>query len=216
VPQPAAQPEPRREKTRKQLKPQKKTRFEPWQMISLAAIIILAGFLVYMEATKNQPGAALSSPPGASRPSPPPPAIEPLEQAVSANPRDTGALIRLANGLHDNGMYLRAIETYKRYLAIRPVDPNARVDMGICYYQLALADSLTAGGYYASAVREMEEAFRTTPTHQPAAFNLGIVYLHMGNLDSSNAWLNRAYLLNKNSDLGIRAEKILQEHTIPQ
>jgi predicted RNA-binding Zn-ribbon protein involved in translation (DUF1610 family) len=211
------QAEPRKEQKKQQPRGERSKRFEPWQMIALASIVILVGFLVYIEATKTQPGVATSAPPPAtSQSTPPPPALGPLEEAVHASPRDPGALIRLANGLHDNKMYVRAIDIYRKYLAIKPDDPNARVDMGICYFELAMADSLTAGEDYAAAVKEMELAFRSTPTHQPAAFNLGIVFLHMGNLDSSNARFTRAYQLNQNSDLGMRAQKFIQEHTIPQ
>ncbi len=207
----------RRERGRKQPQPGRKKRFEPWQVVSVVALVALVGYLVYTESTRDRPSTTITAPPaGSAQKTPPPPPLEPLEKAVEANPRDPGALVRLANGLQDNGLYPRAITVYKKYLDISPKDPNARVDMGICYYQIALADSTHAGENYAAAVKEMQTAFADNPTHQPAAFNLGIVYLHMNNLEESNTWLRRAYELNKSSDLGIRAQKILQEHTIPQ
>jgi len=92
-------------------------------------------------------------------------------------------------------------------------DPNARVDLGICYDQLALQDSNNAPRYFAMAVQEMRTVADNAPTHQPAAFNLGIVNLHMGNLEESNKWFKRAVELGRNTELGMRAQKILQQHT---
>jgi len=203
-----------RQQARQQV-PRKKA-FEPWQIVSVVAVIGLLGFLIYTLAANDQPrpGAAPPAAEAAAKPAPPP--LEPLEKAAELNPSDPEAALRLANGLHDNGMFERAVVAYKKYLAMRPDDPDARVDMGICSYQLALADSSNAERYFAEAVRDMQTAFQAHPTHQAAAYNLGIVYLHMGNLDESNAWLKRAVALNKNSDLGARAQKILQEHTFTQ
>jgi Tfp pilus assembly protein PilF len=62
----------------------------------------------------------------------------------------------------------------------------------------------------------METVAKNSPTHQPAAFNLGIVNLHMGNLEESNKWFKRAVELDGSSELGMRAQNILQKHTFPQ
>ena len=62
----------------------------------------------------------------------------------------------------------------------------------------------------------MREANNASPRHQPSAFNLGVVYLHMQDLDESNKWFRRAVELNKDSDLGKRAQDILNQHGTPQ
>ncbi len=190
---------------------------EPWQIISILAVGALIVFLVWTELSREhaapatsaaKPSMPLESPVAAAKVD-----IAPLDNAVKANPKDAGAVLRLANALHDNGMLPRAIEQYKNYLSMHPEDPNARVDLGICYDQMGMIDSLQSQQYYARAIEEMETALKRTPSHQPAAFNLGIVNLHRGNLEESNKWLKKAAALNKNSDLGMRAQQILQQHS---
>jgi tetratricopeptide (TPR) repeat protein len=139
--------------------------------------------------------------------------LQSLEGAVAAHPGDAAAVLRLANGLHDNGMIPRAIEQYQKYLKMHPDDADARVDFGICYDQMGMADSAQSAKYYGLAIQEMERALKGTPGHQPAAFNLGIVNLHRGQLEESNAWFKKAVALNKSSELGMRAQQILQQHS---
>ena len=79
-----------------------------------------------------------------------------------------------------------------------------------------MQDSSNAARYFAQAIQEMRTVAESSPRHQPAAFNLGIVNLHMGNLEESNKWFKRAVELGKSTDLGMRAEKILQQHSFSQ
>jgi tetratricopeptide (TPR) repeat protein len=144
--------------------------------------------------------------------------IERLQAEADARPSDAPALLRLANILHDNAMrdsrfLLRAIETYKKYLNLQPANPDARVDLGICYFELGRVDSINNRSLFSQAIREMETAFRSSPTHQPAAFNLGIVNLNAGNLEESNKWMKKTVELNQQSELGQRAQRILEQHS---
>jgi hypothetical protein len=198
-------------------------KYEPWQIVSVVAVLALVGYLLYGEITKDRPGSvtggavpqqAMPGGPGALF-TPPAAAVDlaPFEAAVKAQPADPAALLRLANALHDNRMMPRAIETYQKYLAMRPKDPDARTDMGICYFQMAQVDTANMMDLLESAAREMLTASRGSPSHQPSAFNLGVVYLHMGKMEESNAWFKKAVEINKNSDLGTRAQAILSQHS---
>jgi tetratricopeptide (TPR) repeat protein len=142
--------------------------------------------------------------------------LEPLQRAAEANPTDPAALLRLANGLHDNHAYLRAADAYKKYLALRPKNPNARVDLGICYYELSSLDTANTVQYLMMALTEMQRAHADSAAHQPAVFNLGVVNLRLGNLEESNKWFREAVHLNRASDLGVRAQQMLEQHTLPQ
>jgi len=187
-----------------------------WQVISGVAVLSLIVVLVYLLIPRDQgpaPRVVTSPPPQATASMA---EIQSLQQTVTANPSDAASRLRLANLLHDSGMLLRAIDNYSEYLKLDPRDPNARVDLGICYDQLALQDSANAPRYFALALKEMRTAADNVPTHQPAAFNLGIVNLHMGNLEESNKWFKRAVELGKDTELGMRAQKILQQHTFSQ
>lgn len=194
-----------------------RSRFEPWQVISGVAVLALVAVVAYTIVSDDR-----SAPPRTTTAMTPQPQVggtsmaevQALQQAVNANPDDHAARLRLANLLHDNGMLPQAIDNYIVYLEKHPQDPDARVDLGICYDQLALQDSSQATHYFTLAVREMETAAKQSPTHQPAAFNLGIVNLHMENLEASNMWLKRAVEMNRTSELGMRAEKILQQHSM--
>jgi hypothetical protein len=210
-------PQPKPQK-RKEASP-KERRWHPdaWQVISFVAFGVLVAYFLFSELSREtgRPMTGASSA-GAVSSAPVVQDVAPLEQAVAANPKDAAAQLRLANALHDNGMTMRAVEVYKRYLALRPDDPDARVDLGICYDQLALADSANARQWFSLALQEMEDAARRAPTHQAAAFNLGIVNLHGGHIEESNTWFRRAVEINKSSDLGMRAQKILEQHTFQQ
>jgi len=130
-------------------------------------------------------------------------AINDLEEKVKTNPDDLVSLLHLAHLQNDSRLYEKAIQNYKKYLAIKPADADARVDMGICYYNLA---------DYTSAISEMEKAIEYQPDHQIAHLNLGIVNLTAGNLDKSKAWFNKTIAINPETEIGKRAQELLNSH----
>ncbi len=192
---------------------------EPWQIISVVAVLALIGVFAYVELSRDHvaPATAPAAPTQMTMPpmmqNQPTVDIAALEAAANANPGDAKAVLNLANGLHDSGEYLRAVEVYKKYLKVHPKDPDARVDMGVCYYQLGIKDTVNTARYFTLAITEMEAALRGTPTHQPAAFNLGVVNLQKGELDASNRWFRKAVELGPNTDLGTKAQRLLQQHS---
>ena len=199
------------------------TRRDPWPYVALTAIIALIAIVVYAQFSK--PGAAPAAPPSASMQTSSFPAktepteaqLSALQTAVEANPDDQTSLLQLSNALYDAGQWGRAVGFYQKYLKLAPKDADARVDLGICFYQLGLGvDSANATAEFQKAVASMRSGFTVAPTHQAAAFNLGIVFLQMGDLDSSNAWFKRCVSLNKDSDLGAKASRMLEQHTFPQ
>ncbi len=129
--------------------------------------------------------------------------ITELENTVKANPDDKASIVKLANLLQDSGLYERAIIYYKKYLEKDQTDSNARVDLGICYYN---TNDLQ------SAIIEMETALKYQPKHQLAHLNLGIVNLTAGNVDESKEWFRKAVEIDPNSQAGKRAQELLQSH----
>ena len=205
-----------------------KFKFEVWHFGLGAILLGLVGFFVYDEVQRNAtPSAPVQSTPlnfpSQQTPSGPPAkeildAIARLEATVKNNPNDTGAKLLLANALHDGAihdgrLFPKAIEAYRNYLKDKPRDPNARVDLGICYFELGKIDSAQSAGLFAQAIDEMEATLKNNPKHQAGAFNLGIVYLYSGNIRDSNKWLQKAVELNPESDLGKRAKTILEQHS---
>lgn len=203
-------------------------KLESWHYVLGAVVMALIGFFLYSEATREHASVTpLQQPPmqfPAEQTTPPSQevldAITRLEKTIKDNPADDGARLLLANALHDAGThdgsyYPRAITAYKEYLKAKPGDPNARVDLGICYFELGKIDSVHAGELFALAIDEMESSMKANPRHQPGAFNLGIVYLYSGDIAQSNKWMQTALNINPESDLGKRAKTIVEQHKQP-
>ena len=112
-------------------------------------------------------------------------------------------VLQLAHLKNDAGMPEQAIVLYRQYLEKNPKDTDARVDMGVCYYVLK---------NYPAAISEMKEALKYKPDHQIAHLNLGIVNFAAGNTAESKEWLQKAVDLNPNSDIGKRAQELLNSH----
>jgi len=196
-----------------------------WQIISVMAVLALLGYLVYEQIRGEKTGTQGSVESGMPQGGGSPAAgigmqsvdLKPLEDAVRENPADAAAQLRLANALNDNQRLSQAIEAYRKYLVMRPKDPDARTDFAICFFKQAQSDTLHRDALLHQAAGEMEKAFNGAPRpHQPSAFNLGIVYLHLNDLDRSNTWFKKALEINPESDLGKRARNMITQHTVPQ
>ncbi len=129
--------------------------------------------------------------------------ISDLEKEVAANPKDTTAILHLAHLNNDSGFYDKAIKYYRQYLVFAPKDPDARIDMGICYYNLR---------QYDTAINEMEQAIKYAPKHQIGYLDLGIVNLAAGNMEKSKEWLQKAVSLDPASEYGKKAAELLNSH----
>ncbi|MFA6233009.1 MAG: tetratricopeptide repeat protein [Bacteroidota bacterium] len=122
--------------------------------------------------------------------------------ALDANPSDPVAILTYANALHDAGMVDQAIVQYKRYLEVEPDDPDARVDLGICYFEKQ---------EFTSAIAEMEKAVAKHPEHQLGTYNLGIVNLNAGDKAKAREWFTRARDIDPASANGQNAAQMLKE-----
>jgi cytochrome c-type biogenesis protein CcmH/NrfG len=129
--------------------------------------------------------------------------INDLEAKVKANPEDYASLLQLAHLRNDSGLFEAAISDYKTYLGKNVKDADARVDMGVCYFNLK---------DYPNAIKEMETALKYVPNHQIAQLNLGVVNLAAGNLEKSKEWLQKAYDINPTNEIGKKAEQLLKNH----
>jgi cytochrome c-type biogenesis protein CcmH/NrfG len=132
--------------------------------------------------------------------------ISDLESRVAADPNDLKSILALANMCQDGRFFDKAITNYKRYLAKMPKSADARVDLGICYYE---------SGNLEEAQKEMLAALKDDPKHLAAHFNLGIVNLSARRLPEANEWFKKTIALSPNSDMGQRAKQILEQHSSP-
>lgn len=93
-------------------------------------------------------------------------AAEPLLEAVTKNPNDYDALVKLGNVFYDAQQFPSAIQYYERALAIHPDNADVRTDMGTAYWYTGNADK---------AIEAMETSLKYRPGHPQTLFNLGWV-----------------------------------------
>lgn len=129
--------------------------------------------------------------------------INELEEKIKLNPEDSKTLLDLAHLKNDSGLYEQAIVNYKTYLEKHPDDADARIDMGVCYFNLK---------DFENAKSEMLKALEYSPKHQIGHLNLGVVALSSGNLAESKEWFQKAVDIDPNSDVAKRAEELLKSH----
>jgi len=130
--------------------------------------------------------------------------IEQLRKIVDADPTDSGAILRLANLLHDGKFMDQAIVYYRKYLVLNEKDPDARVDLGICYFENGDKDK---------AIAEMKKALTYAPKHQLAHFNLGIVNLDSGNMQEAISWFRKCIEIAPGTETARRAQELIDQHT---
>jgi TolA-binding protein len=129
--------------------------------------------------------------------------IENVKQQIKDSPNKMELYLHLAQLQQDSKLLNPAVSNYKKYLDTAPEDADARVDLGICYYDL---------GDYDKAIEQMETALRYKPEHQKACLNLGIVNLQAGNKSKSIEWLKKAIKIDSSSEAGREANELLNSH----
>ncbi|MCZ6702241.1 MAG: zinc ribbon domain-containing protein [Ignavibacteria bacterium] len=129
--------------------------------------------------------------------------INNLEAELNANPDDTKTLLKLADLNNDSGFYEKAIPLYKRYLKKIPSDADARIDMGVCFYNI---------GNYDASIKEMKTALEHESNHQIGHLNLGVVNLTAGNVDVAKEWFQKAIELGPDTEVGKKAKNLLNSH----
>ena len=182
--------------------------FQSWKFaVALAAVLILTVVLFSMndrQATRQGKVPPQTAAMGE--------AIDSLQRIVDRNPKDAPLLLQMANLLHDAKLYARSVVMYDRYLQLDPANPDARVDMGISYFELSFDDTLHAQQYVSTAIDEIKRALTYAPSHQLAHFNLGIILLHSGDIDQAKEWLRKCVQIDSTSDVGRQAQQFLTQH----
>jgi tetratricopeptide (TPR) repeat protein len=135
-----------------------------------------------------------------------------LEALVNSYPDSIEAILSLAHLYQDVGMSEKAIHLYSRYLEKDPKNADARIDFGVCYFQLSGEDTLEKGTLLKKAIDEMELALKYVPNHQMGHFNLGIVNLQSGNINKAVEYFKKCISLNPKSTIAQKAQQILDQH----
>ncbi len=187
--------------------------FQSWKLTAALAVILI-GVVIFFSTSQKEKDNHVHSPEMMSQnASAMIKEIESLQTVVDNNPQDTQAMLRLANLLHDVRAFPRAIDMYDRYLKLNPSNPDARVDLGIMYFQMAMLDSTKFDEYISIAKTEMEKAISYAPKHQLAYFNLGIVTLQGGDMQGSHEWFAKCIAIDSTTESARRAQQLMQQHS---
>lgn len=191
--------------------PRRKSQAAPmfsWKVMGIFVGIIVAGIILLEYSSRPKESAQSQQSASASAANMQALAdMNALEKQLEANPNDMETVLHVANLAFDNRFYDKAIVYYKRYLEKNPKNANARVDLGVCYYDVGNLDE---------AQKEMLTALKYDPKHLQGHFNLGIVNLRAGRVKDANDWFKKTIALAPNSDIGQQAKQFLEQHSNPQ
>ena len=178
--------------------------FKLWHLV-VTALLLVVGLAVVLKTMGTHGPSDTQTQQGAQNPAQPSvdlAALEQLRAAAEANPKDASALLLYANKLHDSRLIDQAIVQYRAYLELQPDNPDAGIDLGVCYFELKR---------YAEASKQMESVLARHPEHQLGTFNLGIVKYNAGEIGAAEMWLQKAIAINASSDVAKNATKLLDE-----
>lgn len=104
--------------------------------------------------------------------------VDDYKAAIEKNPKDTKALVGLANMYYDSGQYTKAIDYYEKMVEIEPNNSNVRADLGTCYFYTNVFDK---------AISHLKKSIESDPSNLNARYNLGIVYKNQNKIAEAKA-----------------------------
>lgn len=149
-------------------------------------------------------------------------ALECVERAIVADPRQVNYHMLKGNALQDMGRLDAAEESFRKALLLNPGFPQAYNNLGIvlrdqhktenavaafqhairldpgyfrAYNNLGMA--FQAQGLWREAIEGYRQAIRLKPDYFLAMHNLAVVYMTMGNEDEAEIWFRKALSLNR-------------------
>ena len=127
--------------------------------------------------------------------------INKYKSDLTANRKDTTALLALGGMYEIAGRFEEAADYFKRYLEVAP--NNAAVRMSL------------AGAYYNNAQRpqaldELQQVLKYQPQYDYAMFNLGVIYLAEGKRDEAIKWWHKVMETNPTGELAQKAREQIQ------
>ena len=112
-----------------------------------------------------------------------PAARESLERALGLRPRDAKVLGLLGQAFYRQGQFEQAAVTWQRLVDDNPVEPGARVNLGLACLKARRAHE---------AVRQLEIALDLNPDHRKAMGYLGLALLESGDTGRARDWFAKA------------------------
>ena len=92
--------------------------------------------------------------------------VDQLTSAINTDPKNTTAIVQLANVYFDAERFTDAISWYEKAVALDPKDADVSTDLGVSYYYTNRTDD---------ALKRFEESLKINPNHTKTLLNKGIV-----------------------------------------
>jgi len=128
--------------------------------------------------------------------------VDQLTATVNSDPKNTTALVQLANVYFDAERFTDAIGWYEKALALDPKNADVSTDLGVSYYYTNRTDE---------ALKRFEESLKIDPKHTKTLLNKGIV-LAFGKEDLKGAAVEwqKVVDLSPSSPEGVAAKRALE------
>jgi tetratricopeptide (TPR) repeat protein len=128
--------------------------------------------------------------------------VDQLTATVNGDPKNTTALVQLANVYFDAERFTDAIGWYEKALALDPKNADVSTDLGVSYYYTNRTDE---------ALKRFEESLKIDPNHTKTLLNKGIV-LAFGKEDLKGAAVEwqKVVDLAPSSPEGVAAKRALE------
>src|SRR5688572_29059593 len=92
--------------------------------------------------------------------------VDQLTATINGDPKNTTAIVQLANVYFDGERFTDAISWYEKAIALDPKNADVSTDLGVSYYYTNRTDE---------ALKRFEESLRIDPKHTKTLLNKGIV-----------------------------------------
>jgi cytochrome c-type biogenesis protein CcmH/NrfG len=92
--------------------------------------------------------------------------VDALTSTINSDPRNTTAIVQLANVYFDAERFTDAIAWYEKAIALDPRNADVSTDLGVSYYYTNRTDE---------ALKRFDESLRIDPKHTKTLLNKGIV-----------------------------------------
>ena len=128
--------------------------------------------------------------------------VDQLTATINSDPKNTTAIVQLANVYFDAERFSDAITWYEKALALDPKNADVSTDLGVSYYYTNRTDE---------ALKRFEESLKIDPKHTKTLLNKGIV-LAFGKEDLKGAaaeW-QKVVDLAPSSPEGVAAKRALE------
>jgi len=127
--------------------------------------------------------------------------IDKYKSDLTANPKDTTALLALGGMYEIAGRFEEAADYFKRYLEVVPTNAPVRMNLAGAYYNNAQRPQ---------ALNELQQVLKYQPNYDYAMFNLGVIYLTEGKKDEAIKWWHKVMEANPNGELAQKAREQIQ------